>query len=69
MGDNPHVKCACDNPFVTPLGKVYPCGCRKTCLGQVREGVQLRSEHFEGYCERQTAAYKENVLDVIAQFA
>lgn len=68
-GNHPHIKCVCDSPFVTPKGQVYPCGCKKTSLGHVRSGVQMHSEHFEGYCERETAKYKENVLDAIAQYA
>lgn len=68
-GDHPFIKCVCDSPFVTPKGTVYPCGCKKTALGTLPGSVDIHSEHFEGYCQRDTAKYKENVLDQIAQYA
>lgn len=67
-GDNSFKKCACDALFVTPKGKVYPCGCKKTCIGTLPGEVEIHSEHFLGYCEKDEG-YKKSVLDQIAQYA
>jgi MoaA/NifB/PqqE/SkfB family radical SAM enzyme len=67
-GNHPFIKCICDSVFITPLGDVYPCGCKKTLLGNVLGEVKIYSEYFQGYCEKtQKKEYKENVLDAIAE--
>ena len=61
-GNNPFIKCVCDSVFVFPNGKVYPCGCKKTCLGHVSGNVALKYEHFDGYCEK-GEGYVEHVIN------
>ena len=51
-GNNPYIKCVCDSLFITPKGNVFPCGCKKTKIGHVSSGVDLKYEHFEGHCEK-----------------
>jgi MoaA/NifB/PqqE/SkfB family radical SAM enzyme len=65
-GNHPS-KCPCEAVFISPKGNVYPCGCRKTCLGNVSEQVSLCAEHLLGYCENDRKNYKEYVLDEIAR--
>lgn len=51
--------CVCNSLFITPLGKVYPCGCRKTCLGTL-DTVEFKYGHFQGLCES-SENYKEEM--------
>ena len=53
--------CVCNSLFITPLGKVYPCGCRKTCLGTL-DMVELKYCHFQGLCES-SEEYKEEMAN------
>ena len=51
-GNHPKVKCACDAVFIKPDGRVYPCGCRKTCIGNImNDSLDIKYEYFDGNCE------------------
>ena len=39
--------CPCENVFITPLGNIYACGCKKTKINR----TDITSDHFFGYCE------------------
>jgi MoaA/NifB/PqqE/SkfB family radical SAM enzyme len=56
-GNHPSNKCGCDSLFVHPTGKVYPCGCRKTSLGNISDLSDINPDYFEGNCEK-SQAYK-----------
>lgn len=59
-GTHPTARCACPDIFITPKGKVYPCACRKTCLGHVSGEVILTDYQHEGMCEN-SDHYKDAV--------
>jgi len=61
-GNHPTTKCVCNSLFITPYGKVYPCGCKKTSLGHVATGANITYEHFQGICEK-NPSYKDEVLN------
>ena len=50
--------CGCSSLFVDPQGNVYPCGCKKTRLGNIHDAnFTVDSERFSGECE--DSAYRE----------
>ncbi len=40
--------CPCENVFITPLGNIYTCGCKKSKINR----SDITSDHFFGYCEK-----------------
>jgi MoaA/NifB/PqqE/SkfB family radical SAM enzyme len=61
-GNHPSNKCGCDAVFIKPDGRVYPCGCRKTAIGNIAGSLNLTHDYFEGYCEK-SPQYKSMLLD------
>ncbi len=51
-GTNTYATCACPSLLVDPLGNVYPCGCKKTRLGNIHDGTFTAfADEFQGECE------------------
>jgi MoaA/NifB/PqqE/SkfB family radical SAM enzyme len=44
--------CGCTSLFIDPQGNVYPCGCKKTRMGNIHDSsFTVDSEAFSGECE------------------
>ncbi len=63
--------CGCESLLIDPLGNVYPCGCKKTRLGNIHDSdFHLTSDHFQGECEKSlheefVSALGEEVPDMV----
>lgn len=44
--------CVCSTLFVNPLGEVWPCGCKKTHLGNINQMNSIDRRYLGEQCER-----------------
>lgn len=60
-GDRSMKDGCCGGLFIHPTGKLYPCDCRKGCIGTLDDQRNVVYELFQGYC-CQSKEYKTEVL-------